>query len=637
MTAADALAWLMTYALHSTLLLGAVWLLTSRGPVRSHHLRDLYWKAALVGGVVTATGQVLLRQVDWAGAFQARAAREGIVVSAVALPMPMPLGRRPVEPAGGTEPAVTAPPPGVPLSTILFLAWGGLAALALGGLAAAHRRLARRLGRREDVRDFAVLSLLDSLRSDAGVRRAVRLTQSEGLASPIALGRGEICVPRAVLTDLDAGQQRSVLAHELAHLTRRDPLWLTGASLLERLFFFQPLNRLARRRIQESAEYLCDDWAVGRTGSGLTMAKSLMKVAEWMHAEPSPVPLAGMAENPSHLVSRVKRLVEHRGNLEARRAWPVPLACALLLLTAAAVPGVTAYGSEETPGFVGRSITGQEFGPRQDPGAEPDVEAVVKDMPEPEPMPSADTSGESLEGAVAGAGAGQAAVAAAGKDGETAPDTVGLAALIAALRDPDAGVRRAAAQSLGNIENPRAVDGLVAVLGDSDVEVRRAAVWALGEIEDRRAVDALLPLLKDADPEVRKSAAWALGNIEDPRAADGLAGALRDESAEVRKTAAWALGELELTAAPAGLIEAMRDADPEVRKSAVWSVGQMGDARAVPALRDMLADASAEVRSGAIQALGEIRNADALQALIDAMKSKDPEVRRAAADALGNR
>ena len=636
MTAADALAWLMTYALHSTLLLGGVWLLTSRGPVRSHHLRDLYWKAALVGGVVTATGQVLLRQVDWAGAFQARAAREGIVVNAVSLPMPMPMsiGRRPAQPAGTAEPAGPVPAPAIPLSTILIMAWGGIAALALGGLAAAHRRLAFRLGRREDVRDYAVLSLLDSLRSDAGMRRPVRLTRSDGLASPIALGRSEICVPGAVLTDLDAAQQRSVLAHELAHIARRDPLWLTGASLLERVFFFQPLNRLARRRIQESAEYLCDDWAVGRTGSGITMAKSLMKVAEWMHAEPSPVPLAGMAENPSHLVSRVKRLVEHRGGLEARRAWPVPLACGLLLLTAAAVPGVTAYGSEETPAFIERGVTGQEFGQRQDPAAEPEVQADEKDMQQAEPKLSPDTNDESLEGAAAGV---DQEFVIAGKAGEAAPDTLGLAALIAALRDSDAGVRRAAAQSLGNIESPRAVDGLIAVLRDSDVEVRRAAVWALGEIEDRRAVDALLPLLKDADAEVRKSAAWALGNIEDPRAADGLAGALGDESVEVRRTAAWALGELELTAAPAGLIEAMRDADPEVRKTAVWSVGQMGDARAVPALRDMLADASAEVRSGAIQALGEIRNADALQALIDAMKSTDPEVRRAAAEALGDR
>ena len=46
MTTADALAWLLTYALHSTLLLGGVWLLTERGGVRSHRLRDLFWKTA---------------------------------------------------------------------------------------------------------------------------------------------------------------------------------------------------------------------------------------------------------------------------------------------------------------------------------------------------------------------------------------------------------------------------------------------------------------------------------------------------------------------------------------------------------------------------------------------------------------
>ena len=633
MTAADALAWLMTYALHSTLLLGGVWLLTSRGPVRSHHLRDLYWKAALVGGLVTATGQVLLRQVSWTGPFQVPAARQGIVVDAVALPMPMPLGRRAAalgpEAAGARD---AAPASGVPVSTVLFFAWTGIAVLALAGLAAAHLRLSRRLGRREEVRDFALLSLLESLRNDAGMRRPVRLTRSGSLASPIALGRSEICVPDAVLTDLDAGQQRSVLAHELAHLTRHDPLWLTGASLLERVFFFQPLNRMARRKIQESAEYLCDDWAVGRTGSGLTMAKSLMKVAEWMHGEPNPVPLAGMAENPSHLVSRVKRLVEHRGAFEARRAWPVPLACGLLLLTAAAVPGVTAaYGNEETPSFIGQSITGDTLRPL--PALRQAIEAGIGDAQVAETARAAAAAAtRHLQGALDGG-----IVVNVGKDGQAEPDTLGLAALIAALKDSDAGVRRAAAQSLGNIESPRAVDALVAVLRDSDVEVRRAAAWALGEIEDPRAVDGLVAALRDSDTEMRKSAAWALGNIEDPRAADGLAGALRDESPEVRKTAAWALGELELTAAPPALIEAMRDADPEVRKTAVWSVGQMGDARAVPALREMLADASAEVRSGAIEALGEIRNADALQALIDAMKSNDAEVRRAAAEALGNR
>src|SRR5688500_7960201 len=366
MTAADALAWLMTYALHSTLLLGGVWLLTSRGVVRSHHLRDLYWKVALVGGLVTATGQVALRQLATAGSFPIPAARSGRVMDAAALPMPMPLGRRAAAAANAERGTAGLPAPAgtVPMSTLVFIAWSALAALAVAGLARAHLRLARRLGRREPVIDAPIVAILDALRLQAEVPRPVRLTQSAGLGSPIALGRAEICVPRALLSELDPAQLRSVLAHELAHLTRHDPLWLTGACLLERLFFFQPLNRLARRKIQESAEYLCDDWAVRRTGSGITMAKSLMKVAEWMHAAPSPVPLAGMAENPSHLVSRVKRLVEHRGAFEARRAWPVPLACGLLLLTAAAVPGVTAaYGNEETPSFIGQSITGDTLRP----------------------------------------------------------------------------------------------------------------------------------------------------------------------------------------------------------------------------------------------------------------------------------
>jgi hypothetical protein len=51
-----AVAWLLTYAIHSTLLSGLAWLITRY--VRSHRLKDLLWKTALVGGILTATLQV---------------------------------------------------------------------------------------------------------------------------------------------------------------------------------------------------------------------------------------------------------------------------------------------------------------------------------------------------------------------------------------------------------------------------------------------------------------------------------------------------------------------------------------------------------------------------------------------------
>ena len=112
------------------------------------------------------------------------------------------------------------------------------------------------------------------------------------------------------MTELTPAEQRAVLAHELGHLVRRDPSWLALAVVVENLFFLQPLNRLARGRIQESAEYLCDDWAVEQTGGSLTLARCLAEVASWIQASRRAVPVSGMAENRSHLVERVRRLLD---------------------------------------------------------------------------------------------------------------------------------------------------------------------------------------------------------------------------------------------------------------------------------------------------------------------------------------
>ena len=146
MTAADVLAWLLTYALHSTLVLGGVWLLRARGPVRSLLLRDLFWKAALVGGLLTATAQTALRQGSWGEALALPAARPAVLVPHSGLPMPMPMSgeRSPAMGAATTGPAF-------PIASMVLLGWAGVAALALLGLAAAHLRLARRLGRRVTV------------------------------------------------------------------------------------------------------------------------------------------------------------------------------------------------------------------------------------------------------------------------------------------------------------------------------------------------------------------------------------------------------------------------------------------------------------------------------------------------------
>ena len=58
-----------------------------------------------------------------------------------------------------------------------------------------------------------------------------------------------------------------------------------------------------------------------------------------------------------------------------------------------------------------------------------------------------------------------------------------------------------------------ALDGLVAALKDPDAGVRREAARALGRLGDSRAAVSLTPLLRDTDASVRWYAARALSEI----------------------------------------------------------------------------------------------------------------------------
>jgi len=358
-----AVAWLLTYLLHSTILLGGGWLLTAAGVVRSPGAKDTLWKVCLVGGLLTATVQAVSQDrlyghhiwLPNATATAAAPASAGPMAAAAAIPQAPEtavrsrasahLARRaaPAVSASGSVSRTADTGPRTPVFTwpILLLALWALGALALLARLA-YRRVSfvRRVADRREIRVGKPVVMLDDLREAAGVRRRVRLVASASLTGPVAMGTSEICLPERVLDSLDPAEQRAVLAHELAHLVRHDPSWLALALVVESVCFLQPLNRLARRRLQEAAEYLCDDWAVRQTGGGLTLAKCLAEVAGWIQARGA-VPVSGMAENRSQLVARVHRLLE---GVEPRAArglrYGVPVAALALSTVAFTAPGV---------------------------------------------------------------------------------------------------------------------------------------------------------------------------------------------------------------------------------------------------------------------------------------------------------
>ncbi len=71
-----------------------------------------------------------------------------------------------------------------------------------------------------------------------------------------------------------------------------------------------------------------------------------------------------------------------------------------------------------------------------------------------------------------------------------------LAHFIQMLSDDDEGNRWKAAEILGRLRDPTAVDPLIETLWDDDSRVRLKAAWALGRIGDQRAVPPLRRLYR---------------------------------------------------------------------------------------------------------------------------------------------
>ncbi len=359
-----AVAWLLTYLLHSTLFLLGAAALAALGLVRSATARDTLWKVALLGGVLTATTQTVLRLQPRMGhvALAAEGDAPWVDVAQVRTVRPAPPESTPSGAAFASAIAqheIGEIPPLPPERTfrrvlsgvhigwpLMLLNLWFVGAVAFGArLLWSRLHLARRLHDRRVLTEGPLFEELLDLCGKAGVP-APRLSVSGRLRGPIAFGR-EICVPGRVPDQMTAVEQRAVLAHELGHIVRRDPAWLAVATCLESICCVQPLNRLARRRMREVSEYLCDDWAAERTG-GLVLARCLARVAEWMQGEPAAAAVVGMAGRCSELVSRVERLLE--GSAPAQPARLLIRASAGVLALAAvawSVPGVAAEDINE--------------------------------------------------------------------------------------------------------------------------------------------------------------------------------------------------------------------------------------------------------------------------------------------------
>jgi beta-lactamase regulating signal transducer with metallopeptidase domain len=156
-----------------------------------------------------------------------------------------------------------------------------------------------------------------------------------------------ILLPIGFVNHLSFAEVEAVLAHELAHIARRDWIFNLLQAFVESLFYYHPAVWWISQVVRRERENACDDVALAATGNPLAFARALVQVQEM--AAPIPalaLALSGKRRRP--LLERVRRILNQAPQqqhqvMEKITATVILLALlALVGLRANSVPSIEA-------------------------------------------------------------------------------------------------------------------------------------------------------------------------------------------------------------------------------------------------------------------------------------------------------
>ena len=198
--------------------------------------------------------------------------------------------------------------------------------------------IAQRIRRRAaSLGDGSAHDQLEALRPRLNLTQPVALLQSGEVEAPVVIGwrRPALILPADVTAHLQPRMISALLAHEFAHIARRDYAVNVLQSSVEVLLFFSPAVIWMSRCIRETREYCCDDQAVVTCGDARHYVEALTTLAS-LGTVNAARPLMGAAG--PRLITRVRRLLQAEA---VPRFTSARLVTVAVLLAAVLVSGVS--------------------------------------------------------------------------------------------------------------------------------------------------------------------------------------------------------------------------------------------------------------------------------------------------------
>jgi beta-lactamase regulating signal transducer with metallopeptidase domain len=153
--------------------------------------------------------------------------------------------------------------------------------------------------------------------SKFGLEHKVRIKAVRFHGSPFTTGwlRPVIYFPIGLINQLSLQETEAIIAHELAHIVRRDYLTNIFLQLINTLFYYHPAVWWILAVVREERENICDEMAIAVNGNRFEYSRTLIKVHEWQY--PSTLQ-PNLAFNQSQYFSnRIKKIL----NMDTNRNY----------------------------------------------------------------------------------------------------------------------------------------------------------------------------------------------------------------------------------------------------------------------------------------------------------------------------
>jgi bla regulator protein blaR1 len=156
--------------------------------------------------------------------------------------------------------------------------------------------------------DEKLTQMMHELKAKMNISQQVSVRVSTLVTLPMIMGvlKPVILIPMSIVTGFSEEQLATILAHELAHLKRRDFLFNGLQSVLDVLYFFHPAMWLLSAQIRKERENCCDDMALQVSGNRILLAKTLVQLQEGASA---PQLAMAFGKKKYTLLERVQRIV----------------------------------------------------------------------------------------------------------------------------------------------------------------------------------------------------------------------------------------------------------------------------------------------------------------------------------------